>query len=132
MPVGVITVTHGRIGTEIVEVAETILGSARLPIRRFPFARTDDPTELERSLSDMIEELDDGAGVLILTDLYGASPCNSAARLGEHRRVRVLSGINLPMVLRVLNYDTLDLEAIARRAAEGGRIGIIDCGPEAD
>ncbi len=132
MPVGVITVTHGRIGNEIVEVAETILGSPALPIEQFPFARSDDPKHLEARLVEAVRALDDGDGVLILTDLYGATPCNTARRLTRHHRVRVLSGINLPMVLRVLNYASLDLETLSHRAAEGGRIGIIDCHPEAD
>jgi len=132
MPVGVITVTHGRIGTEVVEVAATILGTPALPIHQFPFARSDDPEHLEDRLVESVQALDDGNGVLILTDLYGATPCNTAQRLSRNHRVRVLAGINLPMVLRVLNYASLDLEALSHRAAEGGRIGIIDCHPESD
>lgn len=132
MPVALVTVTHGRIGEELVQVGHQILGDPRLPIRCCRFDRNDDTRQLERDLQSTVSELDDGAGVLVLTDLYGASPCNTAWRLVRDYRVRVLSGINLPMVLRVFNYAHLDLETMTRRAAEGGRIGVIDCGPEPD
>jgi len=132
MPVGLVSVTHGRIGEELVQVACQILGEPALAVRHLPFDRCDDARELEDSLAQTVTTLDDGSGVLVLTDLYGATPCNTAWRLAGDYPVRVLSGINLPMVLRVLNYADLDLDTMARRAAEGGRIGIIDCGPEAD
>lgn len=132
MPVGLVTITHGRIGEELVQVARQILGDPRMPIRCCRFEPRDDTGQLERDLAYNVGEIDDGAGVLVLTDLYGASPCNTAWRLVPDYRVRVLSGINLPMVLRVFNYANLDLETMTRRAAEGARIGVIDCGPESD
>ncbi len=132
MPVGLITVTHGRIGEELIDVGCQILGHPGLTIRSCRFDRSDDTRQLERDLGDTLAEIDDGTGVLVLTDLYGASPCNTAWRVAHDGRVRVLAGINLPMVLRAFNYARLDLETITRRAAEGGRIGVIDCGPEVD
>lgn len=131
MSVGLVTITHGRIGEELVEAARQILGRPVLPVRHFAFGPDDDPGAVQRSLRAAVEELDAEDGVLVLSDLYGATPCNIARRLTPEHHVRVLSGVNLPMVLRVLNYADLDLDTIARRAAEGGRIGVIDCGPRA-
>lgn len=132
MSIGLITITHGRIGEDLVEAARQILGQPALPIRHFVFEPADDPEAKGTALLDAVRELDTGDGVLILADLYGATPCNIAHRLTPEHHVRVLSGINLPMVLRVLNYAGLDLDTITRRAAEGGRIGVIDCGPRED
>ena len=129
MSVALITITHGRIGEDLVTAASQILGTSALPMRHFVFHPEDDPDDVARALRDAVRALDTGAGVLILSDLYGATPCNIADRLTPESHVRVLSGMNLPMVLRVLNYGDRDLDTIARRAAEGGRIGVIECGP---
>jgi len=130
MSIGLITITHGRIGEDILDAACQILGTPSLEVRHFVFAPGDEPERIESALYDAIGGIDSGEGVLILSDLYGATPCNIAHRLPARHEVRVLSGINLPMVLRVLNYAELDLATIAARAAEGARIGVIDCGPE--
>ena len=77
----------------------------------------------------MIEQLDQGDGVLILTDMYGSTPGNIACALGQNNRVAVVAGLNLPMLVRVLNYPQLDLHTLAEKAESGGRIGIVPCPP---
>ena len=71
-----------------------------------------------------------GSGVLVLTDLYGATPCNIASSLLKHPDVRLISGVNLAMVLRILNYSTLSLDEMAAKAIEGGKDGVILCAEE--
>lgn len=128
MTIGLVTITHGRIGEDLVQAAAQILGRLPVDTRHFTFEPEDDPDTVTAAVHEALGELDRGAGVLVLSDLFGATPCNIANRLMVDHHVQVLSGMNLPMVLRVLNYATLDLETVARRAAEGGRIGVVECG----
>ena len=67
--------------------------------------------------------LDHGAGVLVLTDMYGATPSNIALRLAG-AKVRIVTGLNLPMLMRVLNYSQLGLDQLAEKAVSGGREGV--------
>lgn len=129
MSVGLVTITHGRVGESLVDAAAQILGQPAMPVRHLVFGPEDDPDDVRQALRAAVAEIDTGAGVLVLADLFGATPCNIARNAGPGQHVRVLAGVNLPMVLRVLNYADLELEAITRRAAEGGRIGIIECDP---
>ncbi len=129
MTVGLITVTHNGIGEAICDAAEAILGRSPAGVRHFAFAPGDSADTLLRDLTAAVGEIDAGDGVAVLTDLYGATPCNIARRLGPDQPVRVLSGINLPMVLRLLNYTHLELERVIQRATDGAHIGVIECGP---
>jgi PTS system ascorbate-specific IIA component len=70
--------------------------------------------------------LDTGDGVLVLTDLFGSTPSNIAARLLDSSRTRVVTGINLPMLIRVLNYPQLDLASLAAKAVSGGLDGVFE------
>lgn len=82
---------------------------------------------LEQALH-RLETLDQGEGVLVLTDLYGSTPANVAvALLGEYGRLRVIAGVNLPMLLRALNYASSDLDTVAEKALQGGRGGVLLC-----
>ena len=75
---------------------------------------------------DFIEELDQGQGVLVLTDMYGSTPSNIACKL-SNGQVRVVAGINLPMLVRVMNYPALNLPQLADKALTGGHEGVISC-----
>jgi PTS system ascorbate-specific IIA component len=73
-----------------------------------------------------MRDLDDGMGVLLLVDLYGATPSNVAAAIGRQgTSTRRVSGLNLPMLLRVLNYPEQTLDELATTAAAGGRSGVV-------
>lgn len=129
MTVGLITVTHNGIGKAICDAAEALLGDSTGGVRHFGFEPGDSADAVLADMTASIRELDDGDGVAVLTDLYGATPCNIARRLAPHHHVRVVSGISLPMVLRLLNYTHLELEQAIQRATDGAHIGVIECGP---
>ena len=84
---------------------------------------------VEQQLRAAVAQVDDGRGVLVLTDCMGATPCNVAARVAEPGRVEVLAGANLPMLLRALCYSDSTLDALAEKAAAGGSRGIAPIGP---
>ena len=129
MAVGILLVTHPGIGSALVEVAGRML--RQLPLKTEAF-------ELFQSLmnklrfdalpqaSAALRRVDGGDGVLILTDLYGASPSNLAARLARlGTPARRVASLNLPMLLRVMNYAELPLDELPAIAAAGARNGAI-------
>jgi PTS system mannose-specific IIA component len=127
MSVGVLLVTHGRMGEELIAVTRRLLGG-QLPLATRAIAMPCDCDDAQalREAQRCIVELDTGDGVLVLTDLYGATPSNVCARLAQlHGHLCRVSGLNLPMLLRVQNYPGQSLGELAETAATGGRNGII-------
>lgn len=128
MSVGILLITHPGVGNAMLHIATRIIGRSTLPIKCLevpPDAALDPVCERARSA---LKVLDRGAGVLVMTDLYGATPHNIAQRVacGEPH-TSVLSGLNLPMLLRVFNYPDDDLQTLTSKAAEGGARGIMGC-----
>lgn len=125
MSIGLILITHNRIGAEILCAAEQILGRLPFASRHFEVHSEVEPACQSANLRVLIEEIDSGDGVLILTDLYGSTPSNIATMGGTGHATRTLAGLNLPMVLRACNYAHLDLDGVAEHAAAGGQRGIV-------
>ncbi len=125
MGVGVLLVTHEAMGAALVGAARHVLGRLPLPVDVVEVAASADPDNTLRDAAAHARSLDEGAGVLVLTDLYGATPCNVAQRLPSLGiTTHCVSGLNLPMLLRVLNYPEQSLDELAQTAASGGRGGI--------
>ncbi|TZF91608.1 PTS sugar transporter subunit IIA [Cognatilysobacter lacus] len=125
MAVGILLVTHEGIGSAINRVAERLLMPAPLRIDVFEVPFDAEPDSLLPLASAALRRVDAGDGVLVLTDLYGASPANIASRLAQlGTPVRRVSAVNLPMLLRVLNYAELGLDELAAVAIAGGRNGV--------
>ncbi len=126
MAVGILLITHPGIGSALVEVATRLLRQLPLKTEAFELAFDADPGAALPLASAALRRVDGGEGVLVLTDLYGASPSNLAAqvaRLGTP--VRRVSSLNLPMLLRVMNYAELPLDQLPAVAAAGARNGAI-------
>jgi PTS system ascorbate-specific IIA component len=103
-----------------------VLGRLPLPVEVQEVAANADPDQMLRAAAANARGLDHGDGVLVLSDLYGATPCNIAQRLPDLGvRMHCVSGLNLPMLLRVLNYPEQSLDELAQTAASGGRGGIV-------
>jgi PTS system ascorbate-specific IIA component len=124
MSVGLVLVTHGHIGAAMLEAALRMLGSCPLAVELLQVVGDADPDELREQARERIAAVDQGDGVLVLTDLYGGTPSNVARSLSDGRRVCMISGLNLPMLIRVLNYPGLDAAELAHKAISGGRDGI--------
>ena len=126
MAVGILLLTHPGIGTALRATAQKVLGNPGLPVEviEVPFDASLD--DLSMRARGTLDRLAGGEGVLILTDLYGASPSNLAARLeATPVPVRRVSGLSLPMLLRVLNYPEQNLDSLAATAMAGGRNGVV-------
>lgn len=127
MSVGLLIVAHERIAPVFAEVAVQLLGQCPLPLGVLPVASDCDPEDVKVRARIEVERLDEGEGVLVLTDIFGGTASNVAVSLKEDRRVEVVAGINLPMLVRVLNYAGLDLPKLAEKAITGGRDGVFNC-----
>jgi len=128
LTVGVLMITHPGVGNAMLHIATRIIGKSTLPIKCLevpPDAALEPVCERARS---MLKVLDRGSGVLVLTDLYGATPHNIAQRVAcGGLSTSVVSGLNLPMLLRIFNYPNDDLHTLVSKAAEGGSRGIVSC-----
>lgn len=126
MSVGILLVTHEGIGTAFRGVAERLLTPLPLRIEVLEIAFDVEPDVILPLASAALRRADSGEGVLVLTDLFGASPANLAARLAQlGTPVRRVSALNLSMLLRVLNYAELPLDELPAIAIAGGRNGVL-------
>ena len=124
MSVGIVIVTHGQTGQSLVNDAEFILGHSLGRVRCIALNRPGDQPATEDELKQVIRESDHGEGVLILTDLVGASPANRVTALLGDYHAAMVTGINLAMLIRVWNYRDTPLESLTHKAVQGGKRGI--------
>lgn len=127
MSVGVLIITHEGIASAILDTAVNILGSCPLSVSVLPAARDCDTDTLRQRVEKTLDELDQGDGVLVLLDIYGSTPSNIACSAVDQDRVRVVAGVNLPMLVRIFNYANLSLPELAEKAVSGGRDGVFAC-----
>jgi mannose PTS system EIIA component len=123
--IGVLVVTHGSIGEALLASATQILGNAQPQTATLSVWRQDDPDDLVLRARELLETLDAGDGVLVITDIFGATPGNVVSRLLEDGRVEGVSGASLPMLLRVLTSRNGSLSAAVKRALSGGAEGVV-------
>ena len=117
--------THEAVGQALISAARQVMPKLPMRVNAVEIPPESDPDVMRTLTAHHARELDQGDGVLVLADLYGATPCNiglSLAELGVH--LRCVSGLNLPMLLRVLNYPDRSLDELVQVAASGGRGGI--------
>lgn len=127
MTVSLITITHENIGQEIYSTACLIFSNKLTHYQHIGLTSQFDLDQLTASIKDIITELDQGNGVLIMTDVIGASPCNLATRFGNLDNVKVVSGVNLAMMLNVMNKQHLSLTELAKEVVRAGRNSINEC-----
>ena len=125
MSVGILLLTHEAMGDALIETARHLLGRISLKIDSFSIPPGSDTDFAMTSAAARVRRLDSGDGVLVLTDVFGATPSNVIDKIQPLgvRTVRV-SGLNLPMLLRVLNYSEQTLSELAQTAADGARAGV--------
>jgi PTS system mannose-specific IIA component len=126
MSVAILIITHREIGHALVNALETTYGDGLpLTLETFEVQADADPDKLLPKLNEIIHKLDRGDGVLILTDLFGSTPSNIAYELQKGTHIRIVTGLNLPMLIRVMNYPSLSLSELTEKAMKGGQAGII-------
>ncbi len=129
MSTAILLITHDKVGEDLLAVAAEMVRPLPTETRALSVPFSCSPEEIFERMQRLCDEMDGGDGVLVLTDLYGATPCNIATRLCESGRRRMVSGVNLPMLLRAINYCSLGVEELAAKAAEGGHSGVVEHRP---
>ncbi len=124
--IGILLITHGSYGEALVQNACHVLNKRPLQLNQLGLSAQDDPLDLLPLARQMLHLVDDGDGVLLMTDIFGATPSNLALKLLEPGRVEGLTGVNLPMLLRALNYRDKGMSTLLVRARDGGRDGILN------
>ena len=127
MSIGLLIITHNQIGGQLLDTAVNMLGYCPLLAESLAINADANPDRIRARALQLAEDLDQGDGVLVLTDMFGSTPSNIATSLVCEGRVAVVSGINLPMLVRVLNYPHLSLAGLTAKALSGGGDGILDC-----
>ena len=129
--IGILLVSHGAFGESLIHCASHVLGRRPLYVRQLGVTVHDDPEEILPVAEDLIRFLDQGQGVLVMTDIYGATPSNIAARILKPGRVEGIAGVNLPMLIRALTYRDEPLEDVVAKALSGGTEGVMRMPPTA-
>ena len=119
--IGLILVTHGRLAEGFVAATEHVVGNQR-NIRAISIGPDDDIEQRRRDILTAVEAVDDGAGVIVLTDMFGGTPSNLAISLMDQGRVEIIAGVNLPMLIKLASVrETESLEEAVASAQEAGR-----------
>ena len=124
--IGLILLTHGTYGEALIQCACHVLNKRPPQVAQLGVTAQDDPLEALPLVRDMLKLVDSGRGVLILTDIYGATPSNLAMKLLEPGRIEGIAGVNLPMLLRAITYRDKDMETLVTRTVAGGRDGVLN------
>ena len=122
--IGILIVAHGAFGEALIHSASHVLGKRPLRVRQVGVTVHDEPEAILPQARDLVSQLDEGDGVLVLTDMYGATPGNIALRLLEPGKVEGISGVNLPMLIRALTYREEALESLIGKALSGATEGV--------
>ena len=122
--IGLLIVTHCELGKELLNAARFIVGAIDAA-DTIPITETTGGERLRKMIEDKVKALDSGMGVIILTDMFGGTPSNLSLSFLKEGRVEVLTGVNLPMIIAIIqNRSDQKLSTLAEKAKEAGRTGI--------
>lgn len=130
MSVSLLVITHDDIGQALVNTANTMLGTTPMHVDVLSVASHANPDLLLEDARKLMATHD--GETLVLTDMYGSTPSNIACKLMANDNVRVVGGINLPMLVRVLNYPRLSLDELVHKAVSGAQDGVVTCHRESN
>ncbi len=123
--IGILIISHGDLGDSLIHCANHVMGEKPKYLMHLSVTIQDDPDVAISKALKLLKQIDRGDGVLILSDICGATPCNIANRLVSPGRVECLAGVNLSMLVRALTYRNEPLVAVAEKALTGGKEGVM-------
>lgn len=123
--VGILLLTHAPLGQAFIAAATHVFHSHPERLSSIDVNADQDPCEVERLAKNAIAGLDDGSGVLVITDVMGGTPSNCTLGLCNVDNVQVIAGISLPMLLRAITYRNDTLEVVVEMALAGGQGGAV-------
>jgi PTS system ascorbate-specific IIA component len=123
--IGLFLLTHGSYGESLIQCACHVLNTRPPQIAQLGVSAQDDPLDALPLAERMLTLVDSGKGVLIMTDIFGATPANIAMKMLKRGKIEGVAGVNLPMLLRALTYRDKGMETLVTKAIAGGRDGVI-------
>ena len=123
--IGILLITHGTLGESLINCASHTMGEEPQNIGRLGVTAQDDPEAILPEAIEKCRALDQGSGVLVFSDIYGATPCNIASRMLIPGKVEGVAGVNLPMLIRALTYRKEPLRTVVDKALSGGSEGVM-------
>jgi PTS system mannose-specific IIA component len=123
--IGILIVTHADLGTELLRTAQEIVG--KLPrVEAVSIQASEQIEKIRKKIETVLHRVDEGAGVLILTDLFGGTPSNLVLSYLEAGRIEVVTGVNLPMLMKLPSLrEERDIRALAEKLAKYGQRNIL-------
>lgn len=122
--IGILIIAHGTLGEALVHDVVHVLNKRPPQLAQIGVASQEDPLDLLPIARGLLDSVNSGDGVLILTDVWGATPANVAVKLLQPGQIEGVAGVNLPMLLRALTYRTKDMHTLVTKAVSGGRDGV--------
>jgi len=123
--VGVVVVTHCHLAEELIAAAQLVVGEELKQFQPVPIDPKETSDQIREKIIAAIRKVDGGQGVLILTDMYGGTPSNISLSFLEEKKIEVITGVNLPMLLKLATYtDEMTLEALAAFITDYGQRNI--------
>jgi len=123
--IGILIIAHDSLAEGLARAVTHVLGSRPPQFEVLSVAAADDPAALLPAARELVRQLDTGSGVLIFSDIYGASPCNLAIKLLQPGRVEAVAGVNLPMLVRAFTYRNKGMDTMIKKAISGGCDGVV-------
>ena len=123
--IGILIIAHGGFGESLLECAKHVIGNEPRQVAYLAVTNHDDPDHLLPVAKNLVAKLNEGDGVLVLSDMYGATPCNIVSKLLIPGVVEGVAGVNMPMIVRTMTYRHESLMALVEKAVAGGREGVV-------
>ena len=123
--VGILLITHDNLGETLLDIANNILGKKTRSIATLNVEHSMEIDFVVEKALIAIEQIENGEGVIILTDIIGATPFNIVRRLITPNKIESVSGLNLPMLLRAITYQKSELSDLLKKAEQGGKDGVL-------
>ncbi len=117
-------ITHEGIASNLITIGEAIIQKTNNNLSYFEIPMDADINLIIEVIEDKLEQLDIEEGLLIITDIYGSTPSNIAQKIADKHRADLISGVNLPMIIRLLNYRDETVESLIHKALDGAKQGI--------
>jgi PTS system ascorbate-specific IIA component len=123
--IGILLITHGELGKSLIDCATHVLGDKPKFLDSLTIENDCAHENMYKEISEKINRLNQGDGVLILTDIFGATPCNIITKIIEPGKVNAIAGVNLSMLIRSISYRHEPFDSLIAKAIEGAQDGII-------
>lgn len=123
--ISILLITHGELGKSLIECATHVLGDKPLFLESLSIENDCTHESMFKQISERINLLDQGDGVLILTDIFGATPCNIITKIIKPGKVSAIAGVNLSMLIRTISYRNESFDSLISKAIQGAKDGII-------